>query len=322
MGLEKSCCSGWRIDKISMMDENVKKELTHLVESDVRWGCPLREYTSFKIGGPAEAVVEVGDRYELQLLLQFLVSNKLRWRVIGRGTNLLVRDEGFDGVILCLKGDFNSYRVEEENNTITVVAGAAYGLSKLSQKCAEYGFSGLEFGIGIPASIGGAVVMNAGAWGSSMAAVTTGVIVMTADGEKSWSQNELKFGYRRLVTLSDEKECIVTDIQMRLTRKEPEEIQKTCNSYRNKRSASQPLGLANAGSIFKNPVNDSAGRLIDTCGLKGKVVGDAMISEKHANFIVNRGNAKASDVLELISIVQDKVKRDCGVFLEPEVHIL
>ncbi|MEE4241544.1 MAG: UDP-N-acetylmuramate dehydrogenase [Desulfopila sp.] len=303
------------------MDKLCKKELSGLFGSRLQWNTPLADYTSFRIGGPADALVEVDTAAELETLQRLIVRYNLVWRVIGRGTNLLVRDQGFAGVVILLKGEFKKYAFVEQEGHVIAHAGAACGLSRLSLLCLEKGYSGLEFACGIPGTLGGAVMMNAGAWGRSMEDVVRHAEVMAFGIRKMYSRKELSFGYRQAAALTNEQ-AIVTSLQLILEKKEQEQIKKTCQDYQQKRRAAQPLEHGSAGSIFKNPPGESAGRLIEASGLKGERVGDAEVSGKHANFIVNRGKASAEDVLQLIERIQLIVKRDSGVFLEPEVHVL
>jgi UDP-N-acetylmuramate dehydrogenase len=304
------------------MKEVLQKELSSLVSLPVLWECSLKDYTSFCIGGPAEALVQINTLEELKQLLRFLQKNRMSWRIIGRGTNLLISDEGFAGVIVVLSGELQGFDLEEKDDMIYVEAGAGLGLTKLSSVCADRGFSGLEFAMGIPGTVGGAVVMNAGAWGKCMADVIVRVSVMTNEGEKIFRESDLKFAYRRWLNLSDEKECIVTSAKIRLIRKDVDETRKRCHQNRERRKAAQPVGAPNAGSIFKNPPGESAGRLIEASGLKGMAFGGAEVSVKHANFIVNTGGATAKDVHSLIDFIQKKVRLDSGIFLETEVHSL
>jgi UDP-N-acetylmuramate dehydrogenase len=302
------------------MDERLKQELGSLLSVPVQWDCPLRRYTSFGIGGPAAALVRVESVAELDRLYHFLEEKKLDWRIIGRGTNLLVRDEGFAGVAVILGDGFKKYDIQECDDIVSITAGAGCGLSRLATVCADNGYSGLEFATGIPGTLGGAVIMNAGAWGSSMADIVLSIDVMMSQGGKTYPREQLSFSYRKLDTIG--KSWVVTGAGLRLTKKRRDDIQAVCRGYRERRKERQPSGYGNAGSIFKNPEGDSAGRLIEASGLKGLVVGDAQISTRHANFIVNRGKALAGDVLQLIAHIQEKVEKDSGILLDPEVHIL
>ncbi len=304
------------------MKEVLKKRLNDLLGLPVLWDCPLKNYTSFHIGGPAEALVQVQSLEELGKLLQIFQESEVSWRVIGRGTNLLIGDEGFPGVVLVLSGALEVLAIKKKEDMILLDAGAGHSLTKLSAICGASGFSGLEFAMGIPGSVGGAVVMNAGAWGQSMADVLVSVSIMTAKGIKTFGEQDLKFTYRKWLNLPDNDNGVVTSAKIRLVKGDSGDIRRVSCEYREKRKTSQPVGLANAGSIFRNPTGDSAGRLIEASGLKGKRVGGAEVSVKHANFIVNIGDATASDVFKLMAIIQEVVKKDSGIFLEPEVHIL
>ena len=319
---EKSWCNFYTNETLFAMDERCKKELSRMFAPQVKWDCPLAEYTSFRIGGPADALVMVENVAELKNLQQFITQYDLLWRIIGRGTNLLVRDQGFAGVVIVLTGDFKLYHfAEEPGDSVIAFVGAACGLSRLSSMCVEKGYSGLEFVCGIPGTVGGAILMNAGAWGGSMEDVVQSVEVMTSGEQKRYCEKDLSFGYRKMDTLTGEP-GIILSAQLKLAKTIKEQVYTTCQGYRSMREAAQPTAYGSAGSIFKNPEGESAGRLIEASGLKGVRIGDAEVSDKHANFIVNRGRARAEDVLRLIEYIQVKVERDSGIFLEPEVHIL
>jgi UDP-N-acetylmuramate dehydrogenase len=316
------------------MDEGLKKRLTALAVSPVSWDCPLRDYTSFCIGGPAAALITVQDLAELQGLLVFFVEHRIKWRIIGRGTNLLVSDAGFDGVILLLgKGLGTLCRISAGKNGGSVVqAGAGCSLARLVSWCVDQGLSGLEFVAGIPGTIGGAVIMNAGAWGHELSEVLTSVTVVTPSGQIcTLPRAELDFGYRiwhdpyRSQGAREdgaEAEWVVVAVELQCMAADQEQIRTLCQSYRQKRQEKQPRGEPNAGSFFKNPDGDAAGRLIEVSGLKGLRVGGAMVSPVHANFLVNSGGATAADVLGLMEKVRVKVQEDSGILLEPEVHLL
>jgi UDP-N-acetylmuramate dehydrogenase len=322
------------------VDGTVKKKLAALADSPVLWDCPLREYTSFAIGGPATALITVEGLAELQRLLAFLGEQKIAWRMIGKGTNLLVSDAGFDGVILTLGKGFAKIIVIDEavpgaGNGIVVQAGAGCSLARLVNWCGEQGFSGLEFAAGIPGTIGGAVIMNAGAWGDDIAGVLASVTVVTPMGEiRTLPRAELDFGYRIWHDYLSQLQrgpktpgdgavrLIVVGVELSLAVGDGEQIRNLCQSYREQRRMKQPKQDPSAGSFFKNPEGDAAGRLIEASGLKGMKVGGAMVSPVHANFLVNCGGATAADVLELMKKVQATVQSNSGVLLEPEVHFL
>ena len=337
------------------MDDGLKRRLAALAESPVLWDCPLREYTSFAIGGPATALITVEGLAELQRLLAFVREQKIAWRMIGRGTNLLVSDAGFDGVIFILgKGFARISQLRTEPNSvqqgtklvideagseagegIIVQAGAGCSLARLVNWCGDQGLTGLEFAAGIPGTIGGAVIMNAGAWGGEIAGVLASVTVVTPTGEvRTLPRAELDFGYRiwhdYLRQLQTGAETpghgavrpIVVGVELSLAAGDGEQIRNLCQSYREQRRMKQPKQEPSAGSFFKNPEGDAAGRLIEASGLKGMKVGGAMVSPVHANFLVNCGGATAADVVELMKKVQETVQRDSGILLEPEVHFL
>lgn len=297
-----------------------KERLQTLVGKTIQWDCPLRAYTSFSIGGPAEALVTVENCKELQHVLHFCSEETINCRVIGRGTNILVKDEGFDGVVLVLAGEFNKVRIEAHKDSILLAVGAGLSLSKLSSICMEEGYTGLEFAIGIPGSVGGAVIMNAGAWGGAIADVVLEIELQTATEAKKIRKENLPFGYRTS-NIPCQETFVISSATFALCRGDREIIRSKGRSYLDKRKQSQPAGHGNAGSFFKNPEGDSAGRLIEASGMKGVCVGDAEISTKHANFIINRGSASADDIVQLMKLVIDTVYRDSGIRLEPEVQI-
>lgn len=290
----------------------------------VQWQCNLSGYTSFAIGGPAEALVKVDLHSELQPLLAFLAKENIPWRVLGKGTNLLVRDEGFPGVIIRLGGECAECSEEAgEGGLLKLQIGGGAGFSRLAVRYSERGLTGLEFACGIPGTIGGAVIMNAGAWGSDIASVLQGVTLTTADGDIHLTAGEIDFSYRSWRGFARyQGRAVVAAVELGLCHGDPVEILAHCRTLQERRRASQPSDYANAGSFFKNPPNDSAGRLIESSGLKGLTVGGAMVSERHGNFLVNTGSATAGDVMQLMKTVQKKVQEDWGVCLEPEVHFI
>ncbi|MGB3221980.1 MAG: UDP-N-acetylmuramate dehydrogenase [Desulforhopalus sp.] len=307
------------------MNSEQKIKLTTLSSQAIKWHCRLDRYTSLAIGGPADALIKVEKREELQQLLAFLIKEQIPWRVVGRGTNLLVKDKGFAGVIFLLGGDFNNIERDAAGaaDSVIVKAGAGSSLTQISFRCIEWGLTGVEFACGIPGSLGGAVIMNAGAWGGEMSSIVENVRLMTADGEKIFARHELDFSYRCWKSFAPFLgKAVVTEVELKLKNADIDTIRQNCSILQDRRKQIQLCKYPNAGSFFKNPANDSAGRLIDVSGLKGLTVGGAMISEHHGNFLVNKGNATAEDVMNLMKIVQAKVKNDSGVALEPEVHFI
>jgi UDP-N-acetylmuramate dehydrogenase len=310
-----------------MITAQVKAELAQLASNPVRWDCPLAPLTSFGIGGAATAVIVVEHLSELAVLLTCCDTNRIKHRFIGRGTNLLVADAGFDGVVLLFGKALSEIRVLEETKagSVRIQVGAGCSLAKLLRWCTDKSFSGLEFASGIPGSLGGAVVMNAGAWAGEIADVLASVTVFSmANGEEIIARKKLDFGYRKWRNQKNTmgEELLVVSAEIVLQKGSKEKIESTCRGYFAKRKKKQPKGLKNAGSFFKNPQGDSAGRLIEAAGLKGVRCGDAMVSPVHANFFVNMGSAKAQDIKDLMRVVTKKVREESGIELQAEVHFL
>jgi UDP-N-acetylmuramate dehydrogenase len=298
------------------MDERQKRELIGLLNKNVHFNCPVAPYTTFRVGGTAEALCAVKDLGQLKQLLAFVRKESLPYLVLGKGSNILVRDGGLKGIALLLKGELEG--VEEKEGTIH--AGGGLGLSELVRFSHKQGLGGLEFLAGIPGTVGGAVAMNAGAWGKSTGDVVTTVEILTADGERGiMSGSQLQFGYRRAVLPAG---AVVVKAQFKGTPDRPEAIGERIRDYLERRKAGQPLDYPSAGSVFKNPPHDYAGRLIESVGLKGKRVGGAMISDKHANVIVNVGGARAEDVLALMDTARQRVREQTGIDLEPEIKVV
>ncbi len=308
------------------MEEQLKEILRNLTANPVQWNCSLAPFTSFGIGGPAKALVTVESSEELSSLLKFFAANDLHWRLIGKGSNLLVSDEGFAGVVLLFGKTLSgiTHLEESASGDVRIRVGAGCSMARLLSWCMERGYAGLEFSAGIPGSLGGAVVMNAGAWGGEIADVITSLDVLALNsGEEILSRRELDFRYRLWHNQGDgDTRRLVLSVDICLRRGERDAIQSRCRQYLQQRKEKQPKAQKNAGSFFKNPPGDSAGRLIEASGLKGESCGGAMVSPVHANFLVNTGMATADDVQKLMQIVTDKVKEDSGVELQPEVHYL
>jgi UDP-N-acetylmuramate dehydrogenase len=303
------------------MERQHKTQLEGLVNIPVQWDCMLADFTSFGIGGPADALLRVETLTELRRVYDFIRHNGLSWFLLGRGTNLLVRDSGFAGIAIMLEGSFKALKMDFAADSASVVVGGGHLLAGLLSLCVEKGCSGLEFTSGIPGTVGGAVAMNAGAWGGSMSDVLQEVELFDEHGPRRYRKEQLQFGYRSFVRPGGE-EGIITAATLKLGREDITVLRGRCRQYREKRKESQPVKYGSAGSIFKNPPGDSAGRLIDINGLKGATVGDAQVSTKHANVIVNLGRASGADVLALMERVQKTVQANSGIFLEPEVRIL
>ena len=278
---------------------------------------PMTKHTSFHIGGPAELMAQPQSEAELQSLLLKATEAAVPVTLVGNGSNLLVRDKGIRGLVIKLGSMLRDINVS--GNVLTF--GSGVSLAQASKKAAELGLSGMEFAVGIPGSIGGAVYMNAGAYDGEMSKVVKSVRVMDAAGEVSeLSADELDFGYRHSALQGSSK--IVTSVTVELAAGDKQAIAEKMADFSNRRITKQPLELPSAGSMFKRPPGYFAGTLIDQTGLKGYTVGGAQVSTKHAGFVVNIGGATAADVLQLISDVQAKVFAAHGVHLEPEVLVL
>lgn len=310
-----------------MIETRLREELSQLVKQPVQWDCPLAPFTSFGIGGPADGLITVDSVTELAALVDFFAAHSLRYHFIGRGSNILVADTGCEGLVLLFGKPMAAVELLEETDKgrIKIRAGAGCSLAKLLSWCTEKGYAGLEFVSGIPGSLGGAVVMNAGAWGGEIADVLAAVRVFSpSGGDEHMERTTLDFVYRKWNNQKNKvnENRLVLSADMVLQRGAKDQIAATCREYLRKRKGKQPKGFKNAGSFFKNPPGDSAGRLIEAAGLKGKRCGDAMVSPVHANFLVNMGGAKARDVVELMDIVVSRVKEESGIKLRPEVHFL
>jgi len=308
------------------MEKRLREGLANIAAGPVQWDCPLAPYTSFGIGGPADALIEVASVTELSGLLKYCTENDLAWRFIGKGSNLLVSDSGFAGVVLLFGKALSkiTFLAESVSGEIRIRVGAGCSLAKLLNWCTEQDCSGLEFAVGIPGSLGGAVVMNAGALGEEMAGIIDALDVISLQaGVETLSRDELDFTYRLWGNQgSGDKKRIVLSADLICIRGEKEAIKNRCRENLQRRKEKQPKVQKNAGSFFKNPPGDSAGRLIEASGLKGRSCGGAMVSPVHANFLVNTGAATAEDVCQLMDIVTEQVKKDSGIQLFPEVHFL
>lgn len=275
----------------------------------------IKKYTTYKLEGTVSEIYVPSDVLELKNLLAELKNKNIRYKILGNGSNLIVSSK-YDGVLIKLK-NFDTLNID--GNTVKV--GAGYMLPKLALKCAENGLSGLEFAYGIPATIGGAVYQNAGAYGFSIDKVIKDVTILDGNYEIiTLSKDELKFGYRD--SIFKHKNFICLEVTLELKKGNSEDILEKMKENLKHRKENQPLEYPSAGSVFRNPIGYSAGKLIEEAGCKGAQVGDAMVSYKHANFIVNIGKATAEDVLELIKLVQKKVKDKTGILLETEQEYL
>ncbi|MBI3245395.1 MAG: UDP-N-acetylmuramate dehydrogenase [Deltaproteobacteria bacterium] len=302
-----------------MRPELCKRLLTLLGER-VRFARPLARHTSFRVGGPADAFVAPASVAELQTVLRILAEEGVSYFLLGGGTNILVSDKGVRGVVIHLGAEFNYHRWTELGDEARAQVGAARPLGRFVRDATAKGYGGIEFAEGIPGSVGGGLLMNAGAFGGELSRVVMAIHGVLADGQCARLAGEaLGFAYRR-TTLPPG--FIVTEVEFRLHRSAPESIAAKLTHAQQKRQATQPHGYPNAGSIFKNPPGTYAGKLIEEAGLKGLAYGQAQVSEQHANFIVNKGGARAAEVKQLMEQVQRVVWEKNLVRLEPEVRLV
>jgi UDP-N-acetylmuramate dehydrogenase len=298
------------------MDEWQQNRLAEVVLGDIQFDCPMGQYTTLRAGGRAEAVCFPCRLEMLQQIVSFLGMEKIPYMAVGRGSNLLIRESGFKGVIIILKGELATIEREGMN----LFSGAGLSIPELISYCSANGLTGLEFLAGIPGSVGGAAAMNAGAFDKDAGSMISHLFLITGTGEQlRLDQSELKFQYR---SMSVPEGAVIFKVCFELDEITPEAVRARVTGYLKKRRQTHPLEYPNAGSVFKNPLNDFAGRLIEEAGLKGERVGGAMISQRHGNFIVNAGGASANDILELMELAADRVEALTGIRLEPEIKIV
>lgn len=297
------------MEKTKTLDKlNVGRVIEHV---------PLNEYTTYRVGGIARALVIVDDKEALKKLIRFLEEKKMKWKILGNGSNLIFQDGFYDGILISLS---NLNQIEINDTFITVEAG--YPLPKLAMKAAKSSLTGLEFAAGIPGTVGGALFMNAGAYKSDMGYVVKEVTFLDENlEEKVFTNRECDFHYRTSYFKKHPK-CICLSTTISLKHGMKEAILAVMEDRRKRRVESQPLEYPSAGSVFRNPEGDYAGRLIESLGYKGKMFGGAMVSEKHANFIINKSHATASDIIRLIHDIQKRVKKEYGIDLKLEQEIV
>ena len=302
----------------------MKPDYTLLDQTAQALGCPLRadepmaRHTTFQIGGPADRFLTVENAAQLQGLLSCLRQAGIPYLVLGKGSNLLVSDKGIRGAVLHLGGDFKKVEVLPDGRTLRAGAGAP--LASVCALARERSLTGLEFAWGIPGSVGGGAYMDAGAYGGEMRDVVSRVLHLGPDGTPGEARGEeLCFGYRKSRYTGGED--IITAVEFTLQPGDPAAIAGKMEELMARRKDKQPYDMPSAGSVFKRPQNGFAAALIEQCGLKGRRVGGAQVSEKHAGFIVNTGGATCQDVLELISVIQKTVEEQTGTCLECEVRV-
>lgn len=296
------------------MNKNILLELS-LIGCNIKQNEPLSKHTTLCIGGNADYFVEIFNEQQLILLLKVIYKNKIKFYIIGGGSNILFSDEGFRGIIIKLCGNFCRYCIQENK----IVCGSAVNLSFLSKITADKELSGLEYFVGIPGTVGGAIYGNAGTKNMSISSVIDKLEIVDFIGiKKILNKKDFNFEYRK----SNLQNCVITKAFFVLKKTDKNDILKVILQETDKRRKTQPIGTKNAGCIFKNPKNDSAGRIIDSLNLKNYSIGDVKVSNIHANFIINENNGSARDMLNLIDFIKNEVKKKYGISLETEIKII
>lgn len=293
-------------------------ELREIMPADrIKINEPMKDHTSFAVGGPADYMVIPENIEELRKVIAFCRKKKLDYYIFGFGSNILVRDKGIRGVVIKLGNGFKNLAIDGE----LISAEAGISLSYLAGEAARHGLSGLEFAEGIPGSLGGAVVMNAGAYGGEMKDILTEVTAINHHGDiKNYTPDEMAMGYRKSI-FQHNGDTVISAV-IKLHKDKRESILARMKDYACRRQDKQPLEFPSAGSTFKRPPNHFVGPMIEELGLKGCQIGGAQVSTKHAGFIINAGNATASDILELIAFIQKQVKERYGVELKTEIKVI
>jgi len=300
------------------MDPRQREELLRIAEGRVEWNAPMARHTTFRVGGNADALCEIHEPEGLCRLLPYVTRERIPYLVVGRGSNLLVRDGGIRGVVILLGGRLAQMDSQHSDGS-EVLAGGGLSIARLLIGCRQQGLSGLEFLAGIPGTVGGAVAMNAGAFGDETGNWVREIRVVDTQGHlEALDRSRLAFSYRKL---DMDRGAVIAQAVFRLKPDSERGIVERISRCLKKRKASQPLEYPSAGSVFRNPPNEYAGRLIEQAGLKGRSIGGAMISGRHANFIVNRGGATAADILALIDAIREAVRDTAGVTLELEIRV-
>ena len=300
------------------MDKNFYSRLTEILPEDrIKEEEPMRLHTTFRVGGPARFFVMPKTAEELQGIIACCRETQVPYYIIGNGSNLLVSDQGYEGVVVQIFKEMNEIRIEGEE----IVAQAGALLSAVAARAAEASLTGFEFAAGIPGTLGGACVMNAGAYGGEMKDVVVSCRYITEKGDiKEIPLEKMELSYRH--SFFSERNLCITSVKMKLAKGEREKIKDRMDTLMERRKDKQPLEYPSAGSTFKRPEGDFAARLIEVCGLKGTACGGAEVSTKHSGFIINKDNATFNDVMGVVEIVKQRVKEQTGVTLECEVLIM
>ncbi len=291
-------------------------ELKKMITGKIMENEPMANHTSYGIGGPALAFIKPKSINDLQMIKSFAKKHQVPVNCIGSGSNLLVSDEGINSFVVSLEKSFKKILFDENK----CYAGASVKLSKLVKECIKQNLGGLETLIGIPGTLGGALIMNAGAFGNEISNYLTAIELLNSNGVvEQVSANEIEFGYR---SSTINKNDIILNAEFQLKKASETEIRKNRDQANLSRKSTQPLKFRSAGSVFKNPKDFAAGYLIDQAGLKGKSIGGAIVSDIHANFIINQANAKAEDVVQLIKLIRNAIYKKYSIVLELEITTL
>mgnify|MGYP004499334553 FL=1 len=295
-------------------------EKTTISKDKIKYNEPMKNHTSFKIGGPAEVLIKITNVDELKEILKISEDNNIPITIIGNGSNLLINDEGIKGIVL--KIEIKKFEIiEKEENTFKIILGSGNKIGETAQKLYQKEIKGFEFASGIPGTIGGAIRMNAGAHGTEMKDIVKTITYITSKGQiNKISSEEAKFEYRKSIFTQNRNVILETEIQ--LSKGKKEEIKSKMDEYATYRKEKQPIEYPSAGSTFKRGTDFITAKLIDECGLKGYQIGGAQISEKHAGFIINKGNASAKDVINLIEYTKEQVYNKFGKNIETEIEII
>ena len=304
--------------KISNRDYKSIKSVAEKYACKTIENASMKDFTTFNTGGICPLVVSPSGTEALSEILKVCKKSGVPYTVLGNGSNVLVSDDGIDGIVIHIADGLSKLTLTDEN---TIFCEAGLKLGTLCNFALENSLSGLEFAFGIPGSVGGAIFMNAGAYGGEMKDVVSRVYHIDRDGnEGSFTPDELLFGYR--TSVYENNGFIVTGVEFTLKKGDKAKIKETMNELLGRRKDKQPLEFPSAGSTFKRPEGHFAGALIEQCSLKGKQIGGARVSEKHAGFVINTGNATTRDILDLIEFIKATVKEETGVTLSPEVRFL
>jgi UDP-N-acetylmuramate dehydrogenase len=310
--------SEWR-KKVHIMDRSKRSELLKIGRNKIEFDFKIEQYTFFRVGGKVEIICFVDEISFLVQLVSYLRKEKIPFLVVGNGSNILVKDKGLKGAVIILKGRLAEIEASTGEKD-SLVTGGGLSVMELIHYCAREGLSGLEFMAGIPGTVGGAAVMNAGAYGHEICECIEDVRIVTGQGKKVvLDRSEIDFTYRVSSIPSD---SVVYGVTLKLKIDSRDRINKRIMGYLEKRKETQPVDLPSCGSVFRNPSGDYAGRLIEKAGLKGEKIGGAMISPKHANYIVNTGGARASDILALMELAKRRVNEKFGIKLVSEVRVV